>query len=187
MTQLTPPLKYPPRSKPIPGFPGYRASRDGSIWSCLKLQGSHWHGDTQFKPVGAWKQLKPDRRKEDGRKRYTLRHEDGKYRRKYGAHFVLITFVGPCSEGMETCHWDGDCLNDSSKNLRWGTRQENADDKQRHGTQIKGATHHKAKLSDTQIDEILVLRRSGEKLAAIGTRYGVTETRVYQIAKKGRR
>lgn len=35
---------------------------------------------------------------------------------------VLEAFVGPCPEGKEGCHRDGDVRNDAASNLYWGTR-----------------------------------------------------------------
>lgn len=51
-------------------------------------------------------------------------------------HIVLNTFVGPCPEGMEGCHWDGDCANNCLANLRWDTRWANQQDSIRHGTKV---------------------------------------------------
>lgn len=46
---------------------------------------------------------------------------------------VLMAFVGPCPEGMVTCHNDGDPANNHLTNLRWDTVSENARDVVRHG------------------------------------------------------
>ena len=63
------------------------------------------------------------RLKVHGRKRVALIHR-----------LVLEAFVGPCPEGMEACHWDGDPTNNRVENLRWDTRSANARDRVRHGT-----------------------------------------------------
>jgi hypothetical protein len=47
---------------------------------------------------------------------------------------VLEAFVGPCPDGMEACHWDGDPTNNSLSNLRWDSRSANRMDAVRHGT-----------------------------------------------------
>lgn len=55
-------------------------------------------------------------------------------RRLFNVHdLVLAAFVGPCPEGLEGCHWDGDATNNSLTNLRWDTRSANQYDKVRHG------------------------------------------------------
>ena len=46
---------------------------------------------------------------------------------------VLEAFVGPAPGGYECCHFDGNSMNNWLTNLRWGTPQDNADDRVRHG------------------------------------------------------
>lgn len=69
----------------------------------------------------------------DGRKGVTL-YIDGLGTRYLVHRLVLTTFVGPCPEGSEACHGDGDPTNNRLDNLRWGTHLENEADKKRHGT-----------------------------------------------------
>ena len=47
---------------------------------------------------------------------------------------VLESFIGPCPEGMEGCHNDGDSSNNRLSNLRWDTSSANKQDMIRHGT-----------------------------------------------------
>lgn len=47
---------------------------------------------------------------------------------------VLAAFVGPCPDGLEACHNDGDQTNNVPSNLRWDTHPENNRDRHRHGT-----------------------------------------------------
>lgn len=59
----------------------------------------------------------------------------GKQRRAARVHrLVLEAFVGPCPEGMEACHNDGNPANNRLENLRWDTRRNNILDAIRHGT-----------------------------------------------------
>ena len=46
-------------------------------------------------------------------------------------HLVLEAFVGPRPEGMIGLHHDDDPNNNNVTNLRWGTYQDNADDRKR--------------------------------------------------------
>ena len=68
----------------------------------------------------------------------TLISNEGR-RRVYVHQLVLEAFVGPCPDGMETRHLDGDQSNNELDNLRWGTPVENAEDKARHGTASGGS------------------------------------------------
>ena len=47
---------------------------------------------------------------------------------------VLETFVGPCPDGMECLHINGDPGDNRVENLRWGTHAENMQDSLAHGT-----------------------------------------------------
>jgi hypothetical protein len=46
---------------------------------------------------------------------------------------VMLAFVGPCPEGMETRHLDGDPANNHRSNLKYGTRSQQRHDDVRHG------------------------------------------------------
>lgn len=55
---------------------------------------------------------------------------------------VLEAFVGPCPDGMESCHTDDDPSNNHVSNLRWDTRRENMLDRSRNGIHHFGAQTH---------------------------------------------
>jgi hypothetical protein len=78
---------------------------------------------------------------------------------------VLEAFVGPCPEGMECRHLNGDPEDNRwPENLVWGTSSENAGDRRRHGTTGRGERNPRAKLTDERI------RQVRESLPARGTR-----------------
>lgn len=54
-------------------------------------------------------------------------------------------------------HLDGNPKNNYYGNLKWGTVQENSDDKERHGRMIRGEKHYRAKLTWDQIERIRFL------------------------------
>ena len=103
----------------IPDFPGYRIGSDGSIWSC-------WKG--KWGMSSNWRKLKPQAR-ESGHLYICLCPA----RIQRSVHsLVLETFVGPCPEGCECLHRDGNPQNNRVDNLRWGTHKENGEDMSRH-------------------------------------------------------
>lgn len=55
---------------------------------------------------------------------------------------VLLAFAGPCPEGMEACHNDGDQTNNAPSNLRWDTRSANQMDCVAHGTNSMSSKTH---------------------------------------------
>lgn len=85
---------------------------------------------------------------------------------------VLQTFVGPCPQGMECRHLDGNPANNHVDNLKWGTHKENMQDTIRHGHQVNnsGANHPRAKLTWEQVEEI---RSSELSRCALAKRFNV--------------
>lgn len=78
-----------------------------------------------------------------------LTHRNGRYRsvhlRKDGSRqgwlvhrLVMLAFVGPCPEGMEVCHNDGNSHNNHLANLRYDTRSNNVLDN------VRAGLHHSA-------------------------------------------
>ena len=64
---------------------------------------------------------------------------------------VLETFRGPCPEGKEARHRDGNGANNKLTNLKWATRTRNAQDRIKHGTQTYGEKHGTSKLTERQV------------------------------------
>jgi HNH endonuclease len=94
---------------------------------------------------------------------------------------VLEAFVGPCPEGMECRHLDGNRTNNRLDNLAWGTRIENHEDMKRHGTRPTGSRHHKAKINESDIPEIIRMRSAEITLQSIAERFGITRQNVCLI------
>lgn len=57
-----------------------------------------------------------------------LTRSPGQVQRLWIHRLVLEAFVGPCPPGMETCHANGDGLENNVENLRWDTHGENQRD-----------------------------------------------------------
>lgn len=168
--------------RPIPKCPGYFAGSDGSIWSTWKFKGVGYAGKChQVMTDVPQRKLKPDLRKTDNRARYTVKTASGRYRRAYGSHFILEAFIGPRPRGMEACHKDGDCTNDSVGNLRWGTTVSNKDDMVGHGTRLRGEQINTAKITEDDVREI---RKTGKPLKPLAEKFGVSETMISLILKR---
>lgn len=74
---------------------------------------------------------------------------------------VLLAFRGPCPQGIEGRHYDGNRHNNRLKNLLWGTRAENHADRLRHGRDNKGEKHGNARLTDKKVIYIRQQARDG--------------------------
>lgn len=59
---------------------------------------------------------------------------NGKQRNSYVHILVAAAFLGPCPEGMEVCHNNGDRLDNRPENLRYDTHSANMLDRREHGT-----------------------------------------------------
>lgn len=88
---------------------------------------------------------------------------------RYVHRLVLEAFVGPCPEGMECRHLDGDPANNELENLCWGTIEENQADRVLHGGGSVGANNGNAKIDEDTVREIRRIRirenLSGRKIA----------------------
>ena len=70
---------------------------------------------------------------------------DGK-RKRIAIHVLVALQYLPIrpSPSHEVRHLDGNKLNSASENLTWGTKKDNADDRERHGRTSRGPKHSAA-------------------------------------------
>jgi hypothetical protein len=94
---------------------------------------------------------------------------------------ILTTFVGPCPDGMEGCHNDGNKKNCRLSNLRWDTRKNNAIDRVNHGVS-RGEKNPGSKLTD---HAVRLIRTSNKPDTYWAEKFGVRPTIIYQ-ARRGR-
>lgn len=87
---------------------------------------------------------------------------------------VLEVFVGPCPEGMECRHLDGDRENNCIDNLAWGTRTENVHDMMRHDRHNKGSRHGMAKLTESVVVEIKKMLVQGHTQKDIARKFNTS-------------
>lgn len=128
--------------RPVPGYPGYEVSNLGRIQSLDKI---FWH---TWSSRGVARQVIRKSRIIRGSlllrrgrvvAKYFQPRDDAKRLGTVLFHrAVLGAFVGPCPDGMECCHGDGNPLNNVLSNLRWDTHVENIRDSMRHGTWFGG-------------------------------------------------
>ena len=131
MSEVTP---HPEIWKPIPGWEGsYEVSDHGRVRSVDRIVTTRTGIRKRYH--GRVLALTADR---SGHLAVSL----GRAKDKAVHRLVLEAFVGPCPEGQECCHNDGDPTNNNLSNLRWGSPTENAFDRVRHGTHNETAKTH---------------------------------------------
>jgi len=147
----------------IPGHPSYSVSFDGQIWS-----------DKTSRP------LKPIT-SSDNYQHVFLYDGHGHSIKMRVHHAVLLAFVGPPESNEECRHLDGNPSNNSLTNLEWGTRQQNTDDRRRHGTMPIPHESQFTKLLPSDIPQIRILRQRGYSSRAVGRMYGTSHTTILKI------
>lgn len=150
--------------KPIPNLYRYYATGDGRIYSLR---------------TGVMVEIK--QRLHKGYQIVTL--GVGVSRHRLSVHrLVAMAFHGyDKHSNLEVRHLDGNCLNNNSANLAWGTRLENVADAIRHGTIGKGMCARRRKLDTKQILEIKSRFNSGDSASLIASDYGVDRTYIYKL------
>ena len=169
------------------GFPDYKVGTDGIVWSCRPIRPSR-------KEEQWWKRLRGGftAKGSKGYRVIDLHNSEGC--RTFLVHrLVLLAFVGPCPEGKEGAHDDGNPQHNELSNLRWKTLSANQLDRLRHGTSIRGGhlnqgeRNHWAKIT---ADTVRKIRREhiphtpGKGIVCLGRKYNLDPTAVWAIIKR---
>jgi hypothetical protein len=169
--------------KPIPGYVGYEASSLGRVRSITR--------DIPFlnPRYGAAVQRCYGRilRQRIVGKGY-LQIAGSIYGRPFGLRVnraVALAFHGPPPSNLhEAAHYNGDSLDNSSINVRWATKLENEEDKDRHGRRPRGIANGSAKVTPEAVVEIRRRCAGGETKTAIAADYGITRQAVRAIVQR---
>lgn len=158
----------------IAGFEHYRVGDDGSIW-CNRRRGCP---GVKGPITEEWRQLNP-RSNDSGHKTVTL----GRNNHRFVHRLILEAFVGPCPEGMQCLHGNGNPEDNRLTNLRWGTPSDNYYDSLKHGTATfqKGVKHPQAVLTDEIAREIVALHKQGYLQRDIADRFKLNKTTVSSV------
>ncbi len=156
----------------VVGFPGYEVSDLGRIRS-FNLRGYGTRLAVEPHPIR-------ERRNNCGYPTVPLCAR-GVKSAAFVHRLVLTAFVGPCPDGMEGCHDNGDRTDNRATNLRWDTRRNNHADKAAHGTRQTGERHGRAVLTDAQVTEIRRRRAAGETIVALGRAFGTAHSNISRV------
>lgn len=145
----------------IPGFPGYKITKIGQVWS---------------ERLGKFiKTQKTDR----GYLNVVLNRDKKQHWRRVH-RLMLETFVGPRPEGTEGCHKNDIKIDNRPENLYWGTHSENMKDAFRNGGRdTHGEKNSRAKLNTLQVRIIRrLIELNSLTQAEIGRIFNVGQTAI---------
>lgn len=158
--------------KPIQGYEGiYEVSSLGEV----RRLPSVVHRGGGFLAQKKGRIIKPWKSGQVGYLAVALSHENNQ--QKVTIHrLVCEAFNGPApSPNHVVAHGDGNHLNNRADNLRWATQTDNNRDKISHGTSLKGAENHRAKLNESSVAAI-------RKMYANGLISGVKIAKLFNIS-----
>lgn len=104
---------------------------------------------------------------------------------EYVHRLVAAAFLGPCPDGKEVNHLDGDKSHNTPDNLEYVTRQENATHAARLGLKARGEGHGRARLTADAVREI-----RAANLTVVGTadtlaqRFGVAPITIGKVHRR---
>lgn len=157
------------RIVPIPGCPGYGASKDGFIWS--KRVSGRW--DHRAKE---WRKLKTQIYKKTNYRYLTLGLPQGQT--SFLVHrLIALTFLGPRPEGYEINHKDTHKWNNAANNLEYLLPIDNL----RHAWDNNLIVIGKPKLTQEQVDEIRRLHGNGIKQKYLALQFNVNSSAISDI------
>ena len=161
--------------KKIPGFSMYEVSDTGLVRRSDKL-----HPRVILKPRSLVSTFL-----NAGYQMCHLLDDVGKRRMLTCNHIVALAFVGPRpSEKHDALHWDDNRSNNNPTNIRWGTDQDNANDKIRNGRQPRGQEIWSSKLTPKMVKEIRTRYKPRNVTAGqLSKAYGIGMTTVYSIVR----
>ena len=162
--------------RPVPGFPLYEASDNGSIRSVSRVCASSLKGQpTVFRAGVTLKKTICS----SGYNYVTL-YADGKMYSKKVCHFIALAFYGERPVGAQIRHLNGNPSDDRPENLRYGTPSENQRDRIAHGTDLRGSKNPASKLDEVSVMTIASLKGISSSYV-VARSFGVSPTTIQKI------
>jgi hypothetical protein len=119
------------------------AGDDGKVYSKTRYKGFGRKEYVDWYPLSG-------RRNKKGYVTISMSHKNVKVTKSVH-RLICMAFHGvPTSETMQVRHLDGNPENNMAANLRWGTQEENWQDRKAHGRGCEGENHHASKLTNAE-------------------------------------
>ena len=151
--------------KIIPGFENYQVSNYGDIYSNVRKKGKH---------------LKSMEDK-DGYLYVIIKQKLKVYKHRYIHQLVLLTYIGPCPNGMECSHIDNNVKNNCISNLEYIPHLHNMRKRYENGTY---SDYMGYRLNQEEIQEIINLYASGETIKKIANDFNKTIECIRGVLKR---
>lgn len=157
--------------KPIPSNPKYLVSSDGQVRhrnseKCRALQ-----------PLGNYL--------------YVNFWQDKKLRIRLVHVLVAEAFIGPRPpgpDGEDVRHLDGDSHHNQDTNLSYGSKKQNAEDRERHGRTARGEKNGNSRLSNVDADLVrLLYSQGGITQYELATLFCISQAQINNIVLKKQR
>ena len=146
--------------KIIPNFPGYYISNNGVV---LSVKNRYIKKLSQMESKDGYL--------------YVFLYRNGNMTKKRIHTLVLTTYNREPTNKEECRHLNGNSHDNRLENLEWGTRQENSDDKKKHGTIPKGEKSGTHKLTNLDVIQIRDQIKTSTK-RELGKKFGVSHTTI---------
>lgn len=157
-----------------PSYPGYSASRDGRIFSHLRVRGrGNLRGSFVCVDLAHRRELTPIRTR-GGYLAVASKNVQGKSCQAKIHIMVTDAFYGPRPPDLETRHLNGNRQDNRLTNLQYGTKVENMADRLLHGTDSRGEKNARAVLTESDVRTIRERASRGDNVAAISRDYRCT-------------
>lgn len=98
----------------------------------------------------------------------------------YVHRLVAAAFLGPCPEGHQLAHKDGNRSNNSASNLYWATPVQNAADRDAHGMTARGERSGAARLTEEQARAVK-LDANLAPVRSVAAKFGISPSQVHRI------
>lgn len=158
--------------RPIPGFPGYEASRCGKI---ARVSPAKTH------PVP---RILKTQINESGYARCKIL-QNNKKTCKLLHRLVLLAWKGPPpKDKLLGCHNDGNPKNNAIENLRWDDCAGNFADKVKHGTDHSADRNGRAKMTWKKVREMREKYANGASMLSLSREYDLAPSQTREICKK---
>jgi hypothetical protein len=173
----TDPAALPEGARLIPGFPDYCVTPEGAVYSRFA------RADYSQRPRH-WKRLAASPERGRGYVHVNLYRHGAKLRHFRIHVLVMLAFVGPCPEGLEIRHLDGNKSNNRLGNLAYGTPTENGEDTRKLGLARRGEAHYHAKIAAETVREIRRLYSEGRAVGDIAGLFRLRRGHVSRICSR---